>query len=61
MQDAPDLMPSTVDLEQKAKDWAVPLWFLEGMVEAEIPRRSLEEHQSLRAEAATIRFLREVR
>lgn len=61
MQDAPDLMPSTVDLEQKAKDWAVPLWFLEGMVEAEIPRRYLEAHQSLLAEAATVRFLREVR
>ncbi|MEL5990277.1 hypothetical protein ACOKGD_06665 [Microbacterium phosphatis] len=61
MQDAPDLMPSTVDLEQKAKDWAVPLWFLEGLVEAEIPRRYLEEHQSLLSEAATIRFLREVR
>ena len=60
MQDAPDLMPSTVDLEQKAKDWAVPVWFLEGLVEAEIPRRYLEEHQSLLAEAATIRFLREV-
>ena len=61
MQDAPDLMPSTVDLEQKAKDWAVPLWFLEGMVETEIPRRYLEAHQSLLAEAATVRFLREVR
>ena len=61
MQDAPDLMPSTVDLEQKAKDWAVPTWFLEGLVEAEIPRQYLEEHQSLLAEAATIRFLREVR
>ena len=61
MQDAPDLMPSTVDLEQKAKDWAVPTWFLEGLVEEEIPRQYLEEHQSLLAEAATIRFLREVR
>ena len=61
LQDAPDLMPSTVDLEQKAKDWAVPTWFLEGLVEAEIPRRYLEDHQSLLAEAATIRFLREVR
>lgn len=61
MQDAPDLMPSTVDLEQKAKDWAVPLWFLEGLVEAEIPRPYLEEHQSLLAEAASMRFLREVR
>jgi hypothetical protein len=61
MQDAPDLMPSTVDLEQKAKDWAVPVWFLEGLVEAEIPRRYLEEHQSLLAEAASMRFLREVR
>ena len=60
MQDSPDLMPSTVDLEQKAKDWAVPLWFLEGMVAAEIPRNYLETHQSLLAEASTIRFLREV-
>lgn len=60
IQDAPDLMPSTVDLEQKAKDWAVPVWFLEGLVAAEIPRRYLEEQQSLLAEAATIRFLREV-
>src|SRR5699024_8386510 len=51
MQDAPDLMPSTVDLEQKAKDWALPTWFLEGLVEAEIPRLYLEEHQSLLAEA----------
>ncbi|BEH01861.1 hypothetical protein brsh051_11420 [Brooklawnia propionicigenes] len=61
MQDSPDLMPATIDLEQKAKDWAVPVWFLEGLVEAEIPRRYLEEHQSVLAEAATIRFLREVR
>ncbi len=60
MQDSPDLMPSTVDLEQKAKDWAVPVWFLEGLVEADIPRRYLEAHQSLLGEAATIRFLREV-
>ncbi|MFT3859978.1 hypothetical protein [Micropruina sp.] len=60
MQDAPDLMPSTVDLEQKAKDWAVPTWFLEGLVDAEIPRQYLNEHQPLLAEAATIRFLREV-
>ncbi|MGN6035886.1 hypothetical protein ACP6NG_10920 [Brevibacterium casei] len=60
MQDAPDLMPSTVDLEQKAKDWAVPPWFLEGLVEAEIPRQYMDEHQSLLEEAATIRFLREV-
>ena len=60
MQDSPDLMPATVDLEQRAKDWAVPLWFLEGLVEAEIPRQYLETHQNLMAEAATIRFLREV-
>ena len=60
MQDSPDLMPATIDLEQKAKDWAVPVWFLEGLVAAEIPRRYLEEQQSLLAEAATIRFLREV-
>ncbi|GAA4486909.1 hypothetical protein [Microbacterium panaciterrae] len=60
MQDAPDLMPSTADLEQKAKDWAVPVEFLEGMVQAEIPRAYLNEHQAMLDEAATIRFLREL-
>jgi hypothetical protein len=61
MQDAPDLMPSTVELEDKAKEWAVPVEFLEGLVEAEIPRQYLESNRALLAEAATIRFLREVR
>lgn len=30
MQDAPDLMPSTVELEDKAKEWAVPVEVLRG-------------------------------
>lgn len=61
IQDAPDLMPATVDLEQKAKDWAVPTWFLEGLTSAEIPRQYANEHQEILAEAANVRFLREVR
>lgn len=61
MQDASDLMPSTAELEDKAKEWAVPVEFLEGLVEAEIPRQYLESNRPLLAEAATIRFLREVR
>lgn len=60
IQDAPDLMPATVDLEEKAKDWAVPVWFLEGLAMAEIPGQYAREHQEILTEAANVRFLREV-
>lgn len=61
MQDSPDLMPSTVELEQLALDWAVPTSFLEGLVATEPPRDYARKHRDVLAEAATIRFLREVR
>lgn len=60
MQDSPDLMPSTVELEQMANDWAVPVSFLEELVASEPPRDCLRENQALLQEAATIRFLREL-
>ena len=61
MQDSPDLMPSTVELEQMAQEWAVPVEFLENLVATEPPREYLRENQAVLKEAATIRFLRELR
>lgn len=51
---------STEEMEELAKEWAVPVEFLNQMFEAEIPYRFMMEHQDVMAEAATIRFLREV-
>lgn len=61
IQDCPDLMPSTAELEDKAKSWAVSPEFLTSLVAAPIPHRFLAENQATMAEAATLRFLREVR
>lgn len=59
-QDSPYPMFSTAELEDKASQWAVPVEFLNGLLAAEIPRQYLEANRELLAEAATIRFLREV-
>jgi hypothetical protein len=61
MQDSPDLMPSSTELEQMAQQWAVPVGFLEGLVASEPPREYLLAHTAVLKEAATIRFLRELR
>ena len=61
MQDSPDLMPSSVELEQMAKDWAIPTSFLEGLVASEPPREYLRANKAVLEEAATLRFLRELR
>ena len=60
-QDSPYPMFSTAELEDKATKWALPVGFLEELLAAEVPRQYLETHADLLAEAATIRFLREVR
>lgn len=60
-QGSPDPMFSSAELEDKAKEWALPAEFLEGLLEAEVPRAYMEANQEVLAEAATIRFLREVR
>lgn len=60
-QDSPYPMFSTAELEDKATEWALPVGFLEDLLAAEIPRQYLEAHAEMLAEAATIRFLREVR
>ena len=51
---------STDELEQKAIDWAIPMWFLEGLLAAEIPGQYAREHQEVLREAADVRFLHEV-
>ena len=47
--------------DQMAKDWAVPTSFLEGLVATEPPREYLRANAQVLTEAATIRFLRELR
>lgn len=61
VQDSPDLTPSTAEMEQTAADWAVSAEFLERLVLAELPREFLRANAATMAEAATIRFLRELR
>lgn len=43
-----------------AKDWAIPVEFLEGLVANEPPREYLRANKAVLDEAATIRFLREL-
>tara|TARA_B100000513_G_scaffold137262_1_gene62100 strand:- start:713 stop:1099 length:387 start_codon:yes stop_codon:yes gene_type:complete len=61
MQDSPDSMPSSVELEEMAKTWALPVEFLLELVATEPPREYMRANQATLAEAATIRFFRELR
>ncbi len=61
MQDSPYPIMSTDEIEQMAADWALPAEFLHGMLEADSPRAYLEQHRATVQEAATLRFLHEVR
>ncbi|MGE3192532.1 MAG: hypothetical protein AB7L91_15300 [Dehalococcoidia bacterium] len=61
MQDSPDSMPSSTDLEEMAKTWALPVEFLLGLAATEPPREYMKANQPALAEAATIRFFRELR
>jgi hypothetical protein len=60
IQDYPDSMPSSQELNDLAKKWAVSTEFLHGLVATEPPRQYLLSHQAELQEAATIRFLREL-
>lgn len=59
-QDSPYPTFSTAELEDKAKEWALPVEFLEGLLAAAIPAQYMEANAEVLAEAATIRFAREV-
>lgn len=51
---------STEEMEEIAKEWAVPLEFLNQMFESENPCKFMYDHQAVMDEAATTRFMREV-
>ncbi len=61
IQDYPDSMPSTDELEDMAKTWALSVEFLEELVATEPPREYMRANQPALAEAANIRFWRELR
>ena len=61
IQDYPDSMPSTDELEEMAQTWALSVEFLEELVATEPPRDYMLANQPALAEAANIRFWRELR
>lgn len=61
IQNFPDSMPSTDELEQLAQTWALSVEFLEELATTEPPREYMRANQPALAEAANIRFLRELR
>lgn len=61
IQDYPDSMPSTEELEEMAQTWALSVEFLEELVATEPPRDYILANQPALAEAANIRFWRELR
>ena len=61
MQDCPDSMPSSAELEEMAKKWALSVEFLLELVATEPPREYMRANQATLAEAATIRFFGELR
>lgn len=61
VQNFPDSMPSTDELEEMAKTWAVSVEFLEGLVATEPPRDYMAANQAALQEAANVRFWRELR
>jgi hypothetical protein len=60
IQDHPDSMPSTAELEEMARTWALSVNFLLELAESEPPREYMRANQAALSEAATIRFLREL-
>ncbi|MGO9793476.1 MAG: hypothetical protein ACLP8S_29315 [Solirubrobacteraceae bacterium] len=60
IQDHPDSMPSTAELEDMARTWALSLNFLLELAASEPPREYMRANQAALSEAASIRFLREL-
>jgi hypothetical protein len=61
IQDHPDSMPSTAELEDMARTWALSVDFLLELAASEPPREYMQANPAALSEAATIRFLRELR
>ncbi|MGA2455024.1 MAG: hypothetical protein ABSG93_16050 [Solirubrobacteraceae bacterium] len=60
IQDHPDSMPSTAELEDMARTWALSVNFLSELAGSEPPREYMRANQAALSEAASIRFLREL-
>jgi hypothetical protein len=60
-QDDPQGLPATAEVEALAAEWALSPEFLESLLAAAVPARFLAENQRVLDEAASVRFLREVR
>lgn len=60
IQDAPETMPATEELQEIADHWALSLPFLEALLASSLPETFLDQHPQEMAEAANRRFLREV-
>lgn len=60
IQDHPASMPSTAELEDMARTWALSLNFLSELAASEPPRKYMHANQAALSEAASIRFLREL-
>ena len=60
IQDTPETLPSTEEIRELADRWAVPVEFLEQLVTAPIPGQFLADNWVTLAEAANIRFIREL-
>lgn len=60
IQDHPDSMPSTAELEDMARVWALSVNFLLELAGSEPPREYMRANQAALSEAASIRFLREL-
>ena len=61
VQNFPDSMPSTEELEEMAQTWALSVEFLQELVATEPPRDYMQTNQPALSEAANIRFWRELR
>lgn len=61
IQNFPDSMPPAAEMEQMAQTWALSVQFLEELVATEPPREYMRANQPALAEAANIRFWRELR
>ncbi|MDA8298154.1 MAG: hypothetical protein M0004_16540 [Actinomycetota bacterium] len=61
VQNFPDSMPSTEELEEMAQTWALSVEFLEELVATEPPREYMLANQAALLEAANVRFWRELR
>jgi hypothetical protein len=59
IQDAPETEPSTDEIAQLAREWALAPEFLHNLLQAEVPGQLLADSTGVLAEAANIRFLRE--